>query len=126
VRFGYFEMAFLGPESQTAAEAAECASDQGKFWEYHDMLFDNQLGENRGTFNTDKLKQFASQLNLSRTGFDACLDGGKYTAQVKNDTQVAANAGINSTPAFLLNGQKLSGAQPFEYYQKLIDAAKGK
>ena len=74
VRLGYWHVAFLGEESQWAAEASECAADQDKFWEYHDKLFASQSGENQGAFNKDNLKQFAADLKLDTAAFNECLD----------------------------------------------------
>jgi len=113
--------AFLGPESQSAAEASECAADQDAFWEYHDLLFDSQSGENRGAFNTENLKAFAEQLNLDTGQFNECLDSGKYTTLVQNETTAARQLGVQSTPAFVINGQAVIGAQPFEVFQQVIE-----
>ena len=117
-------MAFLGPESGWAAEAAECASDQNKFWEYHDILFARQAGENSGAFAKDKLKGFAAELKLDTNAFNTCVDTGKYTAQVQRDTQNAGLFGVSSTPTFLINGRLVNGALPFASFQQAIDAAK--
>lgn len=121
VRFGYWHVAFLGPESSWAAEAAECAADQDAFWEYHDLVFESQAGENQGAFNKDALKQLAMDLDLDADEFNECLDSGKYVETVQNDTQIAQQIGATSTPAFIINGQPLVGAQPFEVFQQIID-----
>jgi protein-disulfide isomerase len=123
VRFGYRHLAFLGPESQWAAEASECAADQDAFWEYHDKLFDSQSGENRGAFNKDNLKRFALELGLDTKTFDECLDTGKYTSIVQDETQAAQSLGLTSTPTFIINGKLVFGAQPFEAFQQYIEAA---
>ena len=78
VQFVYRDFAFLGPESVRAAEAARCAGDQGKFWEYHDYLFNNHNGENEGAFADPKLKAFAKTLGLNSVAFDSCFDTNKY------------------------------------------------
>ena len=122
MRFGYVHFAFLGPESQWAGEASECAADQNAFWEYHDFLFDSQSGENQGAFNKDNLKAFAVQLGLDAQAFDECLDSGKYTEIVQQETAWAQSLGVQSTPTFVLNGQGIIGAQPFEAFQNAIDA----
>jgi len=114
-------MAFLGEESGWAAEASECAADQDAFWEYHDKLFESQSGENQGAFNKDKLKGFAKDLNLDTEAFNECLDTGKYTQAIQESTQTAQSIGVRSTPAFLVNGQPMLGAQPYEAFQKVID-----
>jgi len=126
VRFGYQHMAFLGPESKSAAEASECADEQGKFWEYHDKLFASQAGENQGAFSNDKLKKFAADLKLDTAKFNACLDSGKYSSLVENETAAAQSMGVPSTPAFLINGQQLVGAQPFEAFQKIVESERSK
>ena len=126
VRFGYQHMAFLGPESKSAAEASECADEQGKFWEYHDVLFASQSGENQGAFSKDNLKKFATDLKLDTAKFNACVDSGKYSATVENDTAYAQSLGVTSTPAFLINGQSLVGAQPFEAFQKIVESERSK
>ncbi len=119
-------LAFLGDESQWAAEASECADEQGKFWEYHDKLFASQSGENQGAFAKDKLKKFAADLNLDTTKFNACLDSGKFTQVIKDETQMAGSLGVQSTPTFLVNTTPVQGAQPFDTFSKLIEAAKQK
>jgi protein-disulfide isomerase len=121
VRFGYWHVAFLGEESQWAAEASECAADQDKFWEYHDKLFDSQNGENQGAFSKDNLKKFAADMKLDTAAFNACLDSGKYTKMVQDRTAMANQLGVNSTPAFIVNGRPLLGAQPFEAFQQIIE-----
>ncbi len=122
VRFAYFNFAFLGPESNWAAEAAECASDQNKFWEYHDKLYASQAGENQGAFNKDNLKKFAEELALDTSTFDQCLDSGKYTQLVQDESSLASSIGVRSTPTFLINGQAVVGAQPYEIFQQTIDS----
>ena len=122
MRIGYWHFAFLGSESQWAGEASECAAEQDAFWGYHDFLFDNQAGENRGAFNKDNLKRFAEQLGLDTQAFNECLDSGKYADQVQAETKAAQQIGVQSTPSFLINGQPVIGAQPFEAFQQVIDA----
>jgi protein-disulfide isomerase len=122
VRIGYWHFAFLGNESQWAGEASECAAEQDAFWEYHDFLFDNQAGENRGAFNKENLKHFAEELGLDSKAFNECLDSGKYADQVIAETKTAQDIGVRSTPSFLINGQPVIGAQPFETFQKVIEA----
>jgi protein-disulfide isomerase len=119
-------LAFLGDESQWAAEASECADEQGKFWEYHDKLFASQSGENEGAFAKDKLKQFAADLSLDTAKFNTCLDSGKYTKTVTEETQMAGGYGISSTPTILINTQLVKGAQPFQTFAGIIEAEKAK
>ncbi|HET8570084.1 MAG TPA: thioredoxin domain-containing protein [Candidatus Limnocylindria bacterium] len=116
--------AFLGQESSWAAEASECANDQGKFWEYHDKLFAEQAGENRGTFRKDALKRFASDLGLDRAAFDACLDGGRHTARVAADTAAGRQKGVTVTPTLFVNGRKSEGVPTVAQLEAAIDAAR--
>ncbi len=122
VRFGYFGFAFLGQESNWAAEAAECAADQNKFWEYHDTLYSSQSGENQGAFNKDNLKKIAEGLGLDTSAFNECFDSGKYKQLIQDDSNAASSLGVRSTPTFLINGQAIVGAQPFEIFQQTIDS----
>lgn len=123
VNFVYKHSAFLGQESVWAAQASECAADQGKFWEYHDLLFDRQNGENQGAFNKDKLIGFANELKLDMTKFEPCLTNDETLERVKADTQEGSAAGVRGTPTFFVNGQALVGAQPLEAFQAVIDKA---
>lgn len=123
VNFVYKHSAFLGQESDWAAQAAECAADQGKFWEYHDLLFQQQNGENQGTFVKDNLIGFAQQLELDRSKFTACLQNDQTLDRVQADTQEAQQASVNGTPTFFINGQRIVGAQPYSTFQAAIEQA---
>ncbi len=122
VRFAYWNYAFLGDESTWAAEAAECAADQGRYWEYHDKLFNEQSGENEGGFSKENLKRFAVELGLDSVLFNECLDSGKYTELIQSDAMIAQQIGVRSTPSFLINGTPLVGAQPFSAFQQVIES----
>lgn len=123
VKYAWRDFAFLGPESFWAAEAARCANDQNKFWQYHDLLFNRQKGENEGAFSKDNLKKFAGELSLKQADFDTCLDSGKYTQAVKDDTDAGRVAGVTGTPAAFIDGQIVDGgAQPFEVFKAIIDS----
>ena len=126
VRFGYLHFAFLGPESGWAAEASECADEQGKFWEYHDLLFARHSGENQGAFSKDNLKKFAADLKLNTGTFNACLDSGKYASVVQADAEFLQSLGVQSTPTFLINATPIAGALPFDQFQKIIESEKAK
>lgn len=121
MRFGYLHTVILGPESLYAAEASECASDQGAFWLYHDRLFESLSGRNQGGFSKDKLKGFALELELEAKLFDNCLDSGKHTSVIQSESELSSALGIRSTPSFLINGQPVVGAQPFEVFKEYID-----
>lgn len=123
----YRPVAILGPESVAAAAAAECALDQGRFWDYHDLLFLRQNGENRGTFADDHLKDFARELaaafpDFDVEAFDRCLDSGQKEQGILDQTSQATDLGIQSTPSFFVNGQLITGAQPVDVFRQLIDA----
>jgi protein-disulfide isomerase len=104
------------PNAKPAAEAAECANEQGKFWPYHDRLF-----ENTRKLSDADLRQHAAAVGIDPGRFSACLDSHKYRAQVEADARAGEEAGVNGTPAFFINGRMLSGAQPFEAFKRLID-----
>jgi protein-disulfide isomerase len=117
-RFVFRHFAILGKHSEQAALAAECAAEQGKFWEYHDKLFAN-LGT--AVFTEARLIEYARGLRLHEKNFRACLTTGKYKAKVERETVTAVNLGGRGTPMFLVNHWLLVGAQPFETFQKVID-----
>ncbi len=119
VRFIYRHFAILGKPSEFAAQAAECAGEQGKFWEYHDKLFSN--AGSPFTFTDGKLKGYASELGLKSKDFNQCLDSGKHLKKVEGETAIAALLGARGTPAFFLNGRLLVGAQPFDVFESLIE-----
>lgn len=121
VLFAYKDFAFLGQESNISGEAAKCAQDQNKFWEYHDYLYGNQNGENQGAFSKDNLKKFAVTLGLNAAKFNDCLDSGKYTKAVLDETAEGRAAGVNGTPATFVNGRVISGAEPFSTIKQMIE-----
>jgi protein-disulfide isomerase len=126
VAFVYKHMAILGDESTWAAEAAECAADQGQFWEYHDLLFAHQTGENQGAFDKAKLRGFARDLNLDMAQFEPCLNNDQTLDRVQADTREGQQAGVHGTPTFFINGRPLVGAQPLASFQSLIQQVSGK
>ncbi|MBE0411298.1 MAG: thioredoxin domain-containing protein [Anaerolineales bacterium] len=124
VRHGFIHFAFLGQESQWAAEASECAADQDAFWEYYERIYDSQGGATRLSLNKDNLKQLAAEIGLDTQVFNECLDTDKHTTTVQNENQFARALGVSSTPSFVINGQPVIGAQPFEAFQQIIEAVK--
>jgi protein-disulfide isomerase len=102
----------MHPNAQKAAEASECADDQGKFWEYEHLLYSNQ-----SALDVASLKSYAAQLSLDTATFDQCLDGGEKTAEWQKDEQDGTSYGVEGTPAFFINGRVVSGAIPFADYQ---------
>ena len=122
VKFVYKNLAFLGQESTDAANAALCAKEQNKFWEYHDKLFTNQKAENSGGFSITNLKGFASDLGLNTDQFNQCLDAKKYSAQVSADNAEANKNGFNSTPSVAVGTVPMIGALPYSQFKSTIDA----
>ena len=115
-----FPLSTIHPGAQKAAEAAECAHDQGKFWEYHDMLFRNQAALDGASLN-----RYAADIGLDTVAFSTCLDSGAKRQQVLSDFQLGQSVGVSGTPMFFVNGQPLLGARPFSSFQRMIDAALG-
>ncbi len=109
----------MGPESLWAAEASECAAEQDAFWEFHDLLYENQSG---AEFSKDNLKLFAETLGLDQETFDQCLDSGKYTAVVQQEVELSRQLDVQSTPVFLINGVQIIGAQPYESFEQVIES----
>jgi protein-disulfide isomerase len=101
-------------ESELAAQAAYCAGDQQKFWEYHDTLFANQLGENEGYFVRQRLDAYAQAIGLEPNAFKDCMDSKKYKDKVTQDGLDGEKAGVQGTPSFLINGKLVEGALPFD------------
>jgi len=115
--FRDFPIASLHSNAPKAAEAARCAGDQGKFWEYHDLLFESQAQATIADF-----KRFAEQLKLDPKGFGQCMDSGKHQAAVEADVQEGTRLGITGTPTFFINGRIMVGAQPLDSFKKVIEA----
>ena len=111
-----FPIDSLHPEARRAAEAARCAQDQGKFWEYHDLLF---AGPPRAA--PEDLERYAGQVGLDLAAFGRCLSGGVHRAAVQRDLDEGARLGVAGTPGFFINGRPLSGAQPFEVFVRVIE-----
>lgn len=105
VHFTYIPYSFIGPESVRAAEAAFCAADQGLFWQFHDVLFNSQAGENNGTFSDSNLILLAQKAGLKMTEFRPCFDNGKYRQQVQDDLKQGQDRGVTGTPYFFVNGK---------------------
>lgn len=123
VRFVARNLAFLGDESLWAAEAAECAEDQNRFWDYHDKLYAAQGAENSGAFARENLKRFAAELGLDTAAFDSCLDSGKYEDQVRAERAEALRRQIRSTPSLLVNGQLVENGASYVVLRAAIEAA---
>jgi protein-disulfide isomerase len=103
-------------QAKLAAEAAECAAQQGKFWEYHDQLFASAAELTR-----TRLQSLAETVGLEPQGFSTCLESGASAARVAEDLAAGKKAGVVGTPTFFVNGRMLEGAQPFAAFKKIVD-----
>lgn len=106
----------IHPNAQKAAEASLCAHEQGKFWEMHDLMFEQQR-----QLGVDALKAKASQLGLDAEEFNQCLDSGEFADEVQADLEAGSEAGVSGTPAMFINGIAVSGAVPYEQIATVID-----
>lgn len=117
VRLVYRDFPLRGHQyAQKAAEAAECADEQGKFWDYHDRLFENQ-----NALDTASLKQYARDLGLNAAEFNECLDSSKMASEVQGDVRDGEAYGVSGTPTFFINGTKVVGAQAYAVFQQVIE-----
>jgi len=117
VVFRHFPLSFHA-NAQKAAEAAECAGEQGKFWEMHDKLFEANANEE---LNLDKFKQISKDLGLNTDQFNDCLDNEKMASKVAKDMAGGQKAGVSGTPATFINGELVSGALPLDQFKVVID-----
>lgn len=101
------------------AVASECANEQGMFWEMHDKIFENQAA---GDFADATITTWAGELGMDSASFSECLASTKYDEKIKADTADGTQAGVDGTPAFFINGERLIGAQPFESFKAVIDS----
>ena len=104
--------------ARPAAEAARCAGERGRFWEYHDLLFMAQPA-----FSREDLLGYARRLELPQETFLACLDSGQFREAVQKDMQEGRSLGVSGTPTFFVNGQRLVGAQPLEAFREAVQGA---
>ena len=123
----FVDLAILGRDSLTAAQASYCAEDQGMYWEYHDLLYNSQESKiDNGWANSERLKAFAFSLGLDMDLFESCLDSGKYTKRVQYNVSVAKKHGARATPTFIIVGpdnqqEQFEGAQPYSTFKKIMD-----
>ena len=122
------DLPFLGRHSPIAAEASYCAEDQGKYWEYHTMLYTFQNGPpDSGWANLDRLNSFAFSLDMNMDEFNECMDSSKYKKRVKANYDEAVKNNARSTPTFIIISQdgmteKFSGAQPYSVFAATIES----
>ena len=122
VRFVYRHFAFLGEESVWAAEATECAGEQGKFWEYHDILYERWAGTNVGGYSYNNLIGFAQILELEQQQFADCMSERRYVERVRADSEFAEANGVTSTPTVFINGERVRGVE-YGIFRDAIEAA---
>jgi protein-disulfide isomerase len=121
VRYVFKHFPFLGDESYWAAEATECAGEQGKFWEFRDLLFARWEGEGKGTFLPDKLKGYAQESGLEAQAFAACLDSRRYQSTVLADISEGQAAGVKYTPTLVLNGEQMGAPRDYAELKQIIE-----
>lgn len=115
--FRHFPLPSLHPNAPKDAEASECASEQGKFWEMHDKIFSAT-----GSLTVDILKDYAKELGLDTAKFNDCLDSGKYEGKVRQHSLEGQAAGVGGTPSTFVNGELVKGALPYESFKQIIDS----
>ncbi len=135
VKFTFRHFEFLGPASTTAGEAAECANEQGKFWDMYDYLYKNQPDEtDTSMYTNDKLTSIAGTLGMDTNQFSSCMSSNKYAQNITNDQNDGQTAGISGTPSFvigkldstgtkIIGGQVVVGAVPYTELKTTIDQA---
>lgn len=124
--FKDFPIARIHPEAAKAHEAARCARDLGgdeAYWQMHDLIFANQDAWAGNSEHVAVLKSLATEAGLAQEAFAACLDSGRYAEAVQTDLSEGQSLGVNGTPTFFINGQRLVGAQPFVVFQQAIEQA---
>jgi protein-disulfide isomerase len=127
VKVIFKDFTIIGEDSVAAANAARCASDQEKFWEYHDTLYNHWTGENNGWASRDNLFQFAGDLGLDIDEFSKCMTDSKYAQSIAKSNQDARDLGVTGTPAFFIIGPdnkvtKIGGAQPYDVFERIFDS----
>ena len=111
----------IHPDARPAAEAAQCAREQGKFWEYHDKLFANQT-----EMTPANLKQWAGQMGMDSAKFSACFDNAAHRQRVQGDMNEGNRDGVSSTPTIFINGRAIVGAVPLEAFEEVIQEELGR
>ena len=118
------DIAFLGKgsfdESLELAVGAACAADQGRYWQFHDLVFWNQGRENRGDHDATFIAQVADQAMVDRTAWDSCVAADQHRKAIRSETSKAAGAGINSTPTLVVNGERMIGVPDYDSLANLI------
>jgi protein-disulfide isomerase len=125
VNFVYKDFPLNGAPSIMASEASYCAQEQGKFWEYHDLIYENWEGENTGWLTRNALDRFANEVKLNQSEFNSCMNDSKYRQKVLEIEQFAREIDVDATPSFIIfddtNAYRIIGAQPFEKFEQVLD-----
>jgi protein-disulfide isomerase len=123
VRFDYKSFIIEGPNTREAANAAYCAADQGRFWDYYEVLFNRSgTGPVESVFSRTALKNYAAQIGLDTAQFGRCVDSGQHIPDVQAQHTEGARLGVQATPTFFINGQIVQGAAPYEEFKAMIEA----
>jgi len=122
----FVDLPFIGQDSKIAAQASYCAEDQGKYWEYHEILYIFQEGENSGWADRDRLNSFAFSLDMNMDEFNDCMDYSKYAKRVQANYDEAVKNGVQGTPTFIIISQdgtteKFAGPQPYSVFAAIIE-----
>ena len=122
----FVDLPFIGQDSRIAAQASYCAEDQGKYWEYHEILYIFQEGENSGWADRDRLNSFAFSLDMNMDEFNDCIDSSKYAKRVQANYDEAVKNGVQGTPTFIIISQdgtteKFDGPQPYSVFAAIIE-----
>ncbi|MGH2816319.1 MAG: DsbA family protein, partial [Actinomycetota bacterium] len=123
IRFEYHPIAFIGPESVAAANAAEAAGDEGRFWAYHDLLFADQAPENSGALTTDRLLELGRQIGLTSPQFQRKVRDGTYDNWIRQVTDQSSQRGVVQTPTVLVNGREVDAALTAQGLRAAVNAA---
>jgi protein-disulfide isomerase len=125
VKLIFKDLTIIGQDSVNAANAAHCAQEKGKFWEYHDMLYNNWAGENTGWASSKNLLAFATQVNITDSDFNSCISDARYISVVKGSVTDAQTLGLTGTPDFFIiapdnSVTKIVGAQPYDVFDEIF------
>ena len=126
VRVIFKDFTIIGPDSVTASHGAHCANEQGKFWEYHDILYTNWAGENNGWASSENLLKFAEEIELDISQWETCMKESRYQNIIIESNQDAQTLGLSGTPAFFVIGPdnhvtKIEGAQPYDVFKRVFE-----
>lgn len=120
LEYRHFPLSFH-PQATPLAIVSECANDQGKFWEMHDKIFEENVAGALASATGDTYKNWATEIGLDAGQFNSCYDGQTHADVVASDTSLGAELGVSGTPTFYINGRQLVGAQPFASFKAIID-----